>query len=184
MPYTRHGYWYGSDDPHTPPDLVARCGGPTLCPDCALDAHRGEEGPLVQFSTGQPVGNPNVGVSYLTTAQPLVNPGLTTTTYTVTAPPVEPKPTIGRIVHYVSYGTPGGEYGHQCRAAIVTAIPEQHPEIPDAHPQISLCVLNPAGMFFNETVMFDGGDTRKTDPGLCDQATHHGGTWHWPARTQ
>jgi len=29
-------------------------------------------------------------------------------------------PTVGRVVHYVSYGTPGGEYTSQCRAAMVT----------------------------------------------------------------
>jgi hypothetical protein len=31
-----------------------------------------------------------------------------------------PQPPIGSIVHYVSYGTPGGEYTKECRAAIVT----------------------------------------------------------------
>lgn len=30
-------------------------------------------------------------------------------------------PSVGRIVHYVSYGTPGGEYTSECRAAIITA---------------------------------------------------------------
>lgn len=29
---------------------------------------------------------------------------------------------IGRIVHYVSYGTPGGEYTSECRAAVVTEV--------------------------------------------------------------
>jgi hypothetical protein len=33
------------------------------------------------------------------------------------------QPSVGRIVHYVSYGTPGGEYGQECRAAIVTEVP-------------------------------------------------------------
>jgi hypothetical protein len=32
------------------------------------------------------------------------------------------KPSIGRVVHYTSYGTPGGEYSSQCRAAIVTEV--------------------------------------------------------------
>ena len=27
------------------------------------------------------------------------------------------KPAVGRIVHYTSYGTPGGEYPSVCRAA-------------------------------------------------------------------
>jgi hypothetical protein len=75
-------------------------------------------------------------------------------------------PSVGRVVHYVSYGTPGGEYGKECRAAIVTEAPEsvENPQT------IGLCVLNPTGMFFNRTV------------------PHHeasqvvGGTWHWPER--
>lgn len=32
------------------------------------------------------------------------------------------KPTVGRIVHYQSYGTPGGEYLPEPRAAIVTEV--------------------------------------------------------------
>lgn len=31
--------------------------------------------------------------------------------------------TVGRIVHYVSYGTPGGEFLQECRAAIVAGLP-------------------------------------------------------------
>lgn len=31
-------------------------------------------------------------------------------------------PSVGRIVHYVSYGTPGGEYTSECRAAIITEV--------------------------------------------------------------
>lgn len=32
------------------------------------------------------------------------------------------KPSVGRVVHYVSYGTPGGEYQSECRAAVVTEL--------------------------------------------------------------
>jgi len=32
------------------------------------------------------------------------------------------RPTVGRIVHYVSYGTPAGEYGKECRAAVITKL--------------------------------------------------------------
>lgn len=79
------------------------------------------------------------------------------------------KPSIGRIVHYVSYGTPGGEYGKACRAAIVTEIPEQtKPDGPN--PLVGLAVLNPTGMFFNQAVPYHPG------PGAG------GGTWHWPER--
>lgn len=72
---------------------------------------------------------------------------------------MEQKPSIGRVVHYVSYGTPGGEYKSQCRAAIITDVAEQ---------SVSLCVLNPSGMFFNLV------------NGYSEE--HRGGTWHWPER--
>ena len=74
------------------------------------------------------------------------------------------KPSVGRIVHYVSYGTPGGEYGKECRAAVVT---EAHD---DPRASACLCVLNPAGQFFNRAVPYDGA----LEP--------EGGTWHWPER--
>lgn len=86
-------------------------------------------------------------------------------------------PSVGRIVHYTSYGTPGGEYGKECRAAIITAVYED----PDpAEPatvlpgetrrmgEVDLCVLNPGGLFFN---------------GPIPRNEHcFGGTWHWPER--
>lgn len=78
------------------------------------------------------------------------------------------KPTIGRIVHYVSYGTPGGEYTSECRAAVVTEV--RYPDLDD--PQtVGLCVLNPTGMFFNRTTPHD-------EDGKA------GGTWHWPEREE
>jgi hypothetical protein len=49
---------------------------------------------------------------------------------------------VGRIVHYHSYGTPGGEYKPAPRAAIVT---EVHDVLTG---DVSVCVLNPEGMFF------------------------------------
>jgi hypothetical protein len=73
------------------------------------------------------------------------------------------KPSVGRVVHYVSYGTPGGEYGRECRAAIVTAV--------DTSWFVDLAVLNPTGMFFDQSVLLDEG------------AEPRGGTWHWPERT-
>ena len=54
-------------------------------------------------------------------------------------------PSIGRVVHYVAYGTPGGEYPAGAhRAAIVTDV--HNPGSPDS--VLSLCVLNPTGLFF------------------------------------
>ena len=79
---------------------------------------------------------------------------------------MEQKPSVGRVVHYVSYGTPGGEYPSVCRAAIVTEVAEQ--ENPGA-PVVGLAVLNPEGMFFNRGV-------------TQAEVGHEGGTWHWPER--
>ncbi|WP_205750455.1 hypothetical protein [Deinococcus fonticola] len=73
-------------------------------------------------------------------------------------------PTVGRIVHYVSYGTPGGEYAPQHRAAIVTGVHTGSRDI-----IVSLCVLNPTGVFFPPTVAQDEKEKRP-------------GTWHWPER--
>jgi len=56
-------------------------------------------------------------------------------------------PTVGRIVYYKSYGTPGGEYKPENRAAIITYIYEGNDEVVD------LCVLNPTGFFFNRQVV-------------------------------
>lgn len=78
------------------------------------------------------------------------------------------RPSVGRVVHYVSYGTPGGEYTSECRAAIVT-------ESVDGSLTVGLCVLNPTGMFFNRTVRFADH--------LAGHLVEYGGTWHWPERT-
>lgn len=96
----------------------------------------------------------------------------------------EQKPSVGRIVHYTSYGTPGGEYGKECRAAIVTAVGEV--EVNEQDPagdgvfreSVDLCVLNPAGQFFNHGVLAEH-IVDKIEPGPSGRA---GGTWHWPER--
>lgn len=77
------------------------------------------------------------------------------------------KPSVGSPVHYTSHGTPGGEYGKECRAAIVT-------EVTDAH-TVGLCVLNPTGIFLSREIVFDDDD---------DPAQRKGGTWHWPERVE
>ena len=81
------------------------------------------------------------------------------------------KPSIGRIVHYVSYGTPGGEYPSVCRAAIITAV-DTYQSDAEFVGHVNLCVLNPEGMFFNKGVHYH------------DEASLKGGTWHWPERTE
>ena len=85
-------------------------------------------------------------------------------------------PTVGRIVHYVAYGTPGGEYPPGvCRAAVVTAVdtlvayrPGQGEALSDAR-GVDLCVLNPSGVFFDQGL-------------LQDEDGHRPGSWHWPER--
>ena len=92
----------------------------------------------------------------------------------------EPKPSVGDMVHYVSFGTPGGEYGQECRAAIVTETLEFEPGSAEEsrRGEVGLCVLNPTGQFFNRGVRFGKGDA----PCVAGQLT--GGSWHWPARAE
>lgn len=65
------------------------------------------------------------------------------------------KPTVGRVVYYKSYGTPNGEYSSEDRAAVITSV--------GVNNQVSLCVLNPEGMFFNQ----------------CVEQGQEGGQWDW-----
>jgi len=94
----------------------------------------------------------------------------------------EQVPSVGRIVHYVSHGTPVREDGTQayapkCRAAIITDVPQYLLAEPfDGCPNgtggqwiASLAVLNPTGMFFDQALS-------------QDEDTREGGTWHWPER--
>lgn len=72
------------------------------------------------------------------------------------------KPSVGRIVHYVAYGTPGGEYpAGICRAAVITEVEPLG---------AGLCVLNPTGQFFNRGVIYS--------------ETKAPGSWHWPERVE
>jgi hypothetical protein len=75
------------------------------------------------------------------------------------------EPNIGRSVHYTSFGTPGGEYESECRAAIVTEVDEPG----TTNGAVGLAVLNPTGLFFNRHVPYAGNGQRR-----------RGGTWHWP----
>ncbi|WP_205683909.1 hypothetical protein [Cryobacterium aureum] len=79
-------------------------------------------------------------------------------------------PSIGRTVHYHVKGAPGGEYPGgeyypEPRAAIITAV---HDSDEDGNPFVSLCVLNPTGMFFPGEVPFT--------------AEPASGCWSWPPR--
>jgi hypothetical protein len=81
------------------------------------------------------------------------------------------QPSVGRIVHYVSYGTPGGEFKSECRAAIITDVNEfiSESEKDGEELDVSMCVLNPNGLFLNQHVPHD-------------EELKKGGTWHWPER--
>lgn len=100
---------------------------------------------------------------------------------------MEQKPSVGRAAHYVSFGTPGGEYTSQCRAATITEVgawitvdskkadsysasegrPIRFAEQWFYADACALTVDNPTGQFFN---------TCKHDEGKAP------GTWHWPER--
>jgi hypothetical protein len=102
------------------------------------------------------------------------------------------QPSVGSIVHYVSYGTPGGEYAQHCRAAIIIET--------GTSDTVGLAVLNPTGTFFNRAVPYHDGAETPGNPGCPDQAAHgnpfrycacgwteaqlQGGTWHWPEPTE
>lgn len=73
------------------------------------------------------------------------------------------EPTVGRIVHYVSHGTPvlldGTQtYESVCRAAIVTGVGDNY---------VSLTVFSPEGAWFGRSQF---------------STEHDGGSWHWPER--
>ncbi len=72
----------------------------------------------------------------------------------------EQKPSIGRIVHYQAFGTPGGEHPSVPRAAIIT-------EVGDGG-SVGLFVANPTGLFLNRDVPF----SEEPKPGH----------WSWPPR--
>lgn len=81
-------------------------------------------------------------------------------------------PRLNDPVHYVAYGTPGGEYQSVCRAAHITAVPEIHygtvAELVEkvADIKVDLFVMNPTGTFHNQGCPHS-------------EAEHRGGTWHY-----
>lgn len=78
----------------------------------------------------------------------------------------EQKPGVGRIVHYVSHGTPPKADGSQafaseCRAAIVTEVDLDVPRTPGGE-RVGLAVFNPTGIFLHALAA-----------GGCRQDEHH-----------
>lgn len=86
---------------------------------------------------------------------------------------------IGRGVHYVSYGTPGGEYPKRCRAADITEVDPGDPN------RVGLFVKTPEGAFHHPLAAggcrLHEGSSPESD-GPCDPGEYPGGTWHWPRR--
>ena len=72
---------------------------------------------------------------------------------------MEKKPSIGRVVHYQAYGTPGGEFKSVPRAAIITDVHDVDTG------DVSVCVLHPSGIFFNRVSYSEDAQP---------------GTWSWP----
>lgn len=73
------------------------------------------------------------------------------------------KPSVGRIVHYQTYGTPGGEYLSEPMAAIVTKV---YP----GGSLVDLSVFYDSGLSFRRGVKYAAG--RPPVPGC----------WSWPPR--
>lgn len=67
------------------------------------------------------------------------------------------KPSIGRIVHYISPNPPVG----RCVAAVITVVLDE----PGSGP-VGLCVMEPTGVFIHGRAEYDEGQTP--------------GSWHWP----
>lgn len=85
------------------------------------------------------------------------------------------QPSVGRIVHYLSFGTPPKADGMQAFpsepcAAIVTKVHDMSPVPESGVPYVDLCVLYPNGMSFKTSVRYD------------DSPAPKGGTWAWPPR--
>lgn len=94
------------------------------------------------------------------------------------------KPSVGRIVHYVSWGTPGGEYKSECWAAVITEVggePDDGGFLADGM-TAGLCVLTSTGQFFSRDIPCDLGPDEGIGTNLCDGKLYRGGTWHWPVR--
>jgi hypothetical protein len=70
-------------------------------------------------------------------------------------------PFIGAVVHYVSRGSADGVFVPQHRAAVITELAGDGDQN-----HVSLCTLNPTGLFFDSLVRHD--EERKAP-----------GTWHW-----
>lgn len=74
---------------------------------------------------------------------------------------MEQKPSIGRVVNYQKYGTPGGEHKAEPSPAIITQ------KVLDETGKCMIFVINPNGLYFNLTPFSE---------------TPKPGHWNWPPR--
>lgn len=72
------------------------------------------------------------------------------------------RPTVGRIVNYVSHPTPEGDPSRN-EAAVITAVNEDD--------TLLLTVFTPGGVLLKDNV-------------IADQDDDTAGTWHWPRRCE
>jgi hypothetical protein len=75
------------------------------------------------------------------------------------------KPSVGRIVHYQSHGSPNGQHKSEPRAAIITKVYDIESWPPGT---VDLCVINPTGLYFDQHTMFSD--------------SPEAGRWNWPPR--
>lgn len=83
----------------------------------------------------------------------------------------EQKPSVGRIVHYMSHGSADGVFESMCHAAIVTDVPADASDSP-----VALAVFYTDGILFAQEVTYDARGP------VDEDGTPLGGTWHWPER--
>lgn len=78
------------------------------------------------------------------------------------------EPTVGRIVHYQSYGTPGGEFLPTPTAALIVEVNAQGTHESYGLGLATLAVFYPNGISFKQTISYADAPTP--------------GCWNWPPR--
>ena len=111
-----------------------------------------------------------------------------------------PVPAVGRMVHYVAYGSADGTHPQACRPALVTEVgawvDEEVRPLDDSTQRrrilvqrfdpiaVGARVITPSGEFTHGALVHDAGhephDLDAPIPDLCTGRLHPGGTWHWP----
>jgi hypothetical protein len=77
-------------------------------------------------------------------------------------------PSVGRVVHFQTYGTPGGEHLSEPIAAIITAVHDSDPAPEHGVPYVDLFAIYPNGTSHKPNIRY------------ADEPTP--GCWNWPPR--